>query len=152
MNARFAATVARAPEIFRQLEASEPLDLKSIGRRKAPGLYAFFENGVCVHVGRTRDIAQRVRSHRASSHLKATFAFKRARSVLGRVATYTKLGSRGHLMSSDEVFAAEFRRQVALVAAMTVKFVEVEDPLEQHFAEAYCALEWGLDLSEFSTH
>lgn len=151
MNARFAATVARAPEIFRQLEVSEPLDLKAIGRRKAPGIYAFFEDGVCVHVGRTRDIAQRIRSHRTLSHLKATYAFKRTRGILGHVATYKKEGSRAHLMQT-EAFSEEFRRQVALVGAMTVKFVEVEDPLEQHFAEVLCALEWGLDLSEFSTH
>jgi hypothetical protein len=152
MNERFHQATAAIPELFRRLAASEAFTAKgTVSQRACPGVYVFYENGVPVHAGRTRNLQARLRGHISRSHYSATFAFKRARLALGRVATYITKGSRTEL-STDEIFGPEFHRQVELVKAMEVRFIEVDDPVMQYLLELYVHLEYNLPLDEFDTH
>lgn len=104
-----------------------------------------------VHVGRTRNLAGRLASHTTPKHNKASFAFKRARRHLDQKASYKAANSRASLVL-DEVFGPEFIRQVGLIKAMKVQFVEVKDPIAQYLLELYAHMEFGLPLDEFDTH
>ena len=140
------------PGFFRQLLASTAFTRKGLAEHKGKaGVYVFFENGVPVHVGRTRNLAGRLRGHVTKSHFSASFAFKRTRIEQGRVATYVPKGSRADL-ARDAVFKAAFHRQIEQVKTMDVRFVEVSDPVQQYLLELYAHLEFGLPLDEFDTH
>ena len=151
MNERFRIDMIQTPELFRQLANSEPFTAKGIAAQKGKsGVYAFFEEGQPVHVGRTRNLAGRLRGHITKSHFKASFAFKRTRRILGRVATYVPEGSRAKL-AQDELFQPEFYRQIGFVKTMEVRFIEVPDPVAQYLLELYAHLEYDLSLDEFET-
>lgn len=152
MNVIFAETTQSIPALFEKLAASRFFTEKGIAAQKGrSGVYVFFEEGRAVHVGRTRNLAQRLRAHITRSHHSASFAFKRARRELGLSATYMAKGSRGEL-AKDPIFAAAFHRHIELLRNMGVRFVEVPDPLQQYLLELYAHLEYGLQLDEFNTH
>lgn len=152
MNARFAEASRSLPELFRKLEASSYFFEKGIAaQKKRPGIYVFYEGGKAVHVGRTRDLGQRLRGHISRSHYSASFAFKRARRDLALKATYVTKGSRAELLK-DPSFVKAFHRHLETVKSLQVRFVEVTDPLQQYLLELYACLEYGLDLDEFDTH
>ena len=152
MNENFRQASVAIPALFEQLAASPAFTAKGIASQKArSGVYVFFENGLAVHVGRTRNLQSRLRGHTIKNHYSASFAFKRARRALGKVATYVTIGSRAYL-AKDETFASEFHDQIERVKAMEVRFIEVDDPIKQYLLELYAHLEYGLSLDEFDTH
>ncbi len=61
-------------------------------------------------------------------------------------------GSRNALVAADSPFLTEFTRQIELVKLMQVKFLHVEDPIDQYLLELYAAMEYGTSMSEFDTH
>ena len=152
MNQQFAKITADVPALFRTLAKSTPLKAKALASQKGKaGVYAFFENGRAVHVGRTRNLQGRLRGHTTRSHYSATFAFKRARRALGMLATYKTHGSRAKLVN-HATFGPEFDRQIKSVKSMQVRFVEIADPVAQYLLELYAHIEWALPLDEFETH
>lgn len=152
MNEHFKRATESIPELFNRLLGSEPFTAKGIAAQKGkPGVYVFLEGGVPVHVGRTRNLAGRLRGHISKSQFSASFAFKRTRREQGKVATYVTEGSRSDL-ARNPVFREAFHRQIDLVKGMSVRFVEVHDPVQQYLLELYAHLEFGLALDEFDTH
>lgn len=152
MNKKFAEMTAQAPALFTALAESAPLVAKGVVSQKGKaGVYAFFEEGHPVHVGRTRNLQGRLRGHITRSQYSATFAFKRTRRALEMPATYRTDGSRARLMS-HETFGPELDRQIESIKSMEVRFVEVVDPVAQYLLELYAHMEWGLPLDEFDTH
>jgi hypothetical protein len=152
MNQRFREATESIPALFERLNTSTPLAKRGTAdQRNRPGIYVFFEGSKPVHVGRTRNLQGRLRGHVTKSHFSASFAFKRARQVLGRGATYRTEGSRSSL-AKDQAFMPEFHRQIELVKGMEVRFLEVADPISQYLLELYAHMEYGLPLDEFETH
>lgn len=152
MNQHFRTAIEAIPALFHALASSAPLaERRSAAHKKKPGVYVFLENGIPVHVGRTRDLRRRMGDHVAKSHFAASFAFKRARRALDKPASYTTKDSRGEL-AKDPVFMPEFHRQIDLVKGMEVRFLEVRDPVAQYLLELYAHMEYGLPLDEFDTH
>lgn len=149
---RFDAAVVRMPELFDQLMSCDLFEMKAKASwKKLHAIYVFYDgNAVPCHTGRTRNLQGRIRAHRANCHHSASFAFKRARRALGLEATYRPEGSRAHLMS-DPIFRSEFNRQREQIGKMTLRFVEVECPIEQHLFELFAALRLGTSLTEFTT-
>lgn len=149
---RFQYAVERMPLIFDELTACALLDMQPLASwNKLHAVYVFYDNdGQPCHTGRTRNLQARVRAHMANSHNSASFAFKRAREALNRVATYRPEGSRASLMN-DPVFKAEFDRQRQIVGQMKLRFVAIECPIEQYLFELYAALRLGTSLTEFTT-
>ncbi|HAD87363.1 MAG TPA: hypothetical protein DCG48_08380 [Rhodospirillaceae bacterium] len=152
MNPEFQSYVEQVPGLYAELMRSAAFMEKGVrDQEKKSGIYVFFEEGKAVHVGRTRNLRQRLRSHHTFSHNAASFAFKRARRELGVVTTYKPEGSRADLMRRDD-FATEFRRQIDRVRQMEARFLEIKDPILQYLVELYAHLELRLPLDEFDTH
>jgi hypothetical protein len=152
MNEHFRRATEAIPELFQRLMTSEPFRDKGTATQKSKaGVYAFFENGAAVHVGRTRNLGGRLRGHTIKSHYSASFAFKRTRRVRKVLATYVTAGSRAELVK-EVAFEAEFVRQIGLVKLMDVRFVEIADPIARYLLELYAHLELELPLDEFETH
>ena len=105
MNEHFRIATMKIPGLFSQLLASSTFNGKGLAEHKGrAGVYVFFENGVPVHVGRTRNLAGRLRGHVTKSHFSASFAFKRTRIEQGRVMRSKILGSVGR--SARSAFAS----------------------------------------------
>lgn len=152
MNAQFIETTQSIPALFEKLVSSPPFTEKGIAtQRGKAGIYVFYENGKAIHVGRTRNLAQRLRGHITRSHYSASFAFKRARRDLGRVTSYATKGSREDLLKDPE-FAAVFHGHIETLKSLQARFIEVPNPIQQYLLELYACLEYGLELDEFDTH
>lgn len=151
MNSAFQVHVSRAPALYAALTSQPLLDVRSNDLRKQPGIYILYDGDGPAHVGRTRNIKQRLRAHCTPNHNSASFAFKRARRELGQATTYNRTTSRAALQI-DEVFGPCFRKHVDAVAQMKLRFLEVSDPIDQYFLELYAALELSLSTDEFDTH
>lgn len=148
---RFMANCAQLPELLDELLACPPYPMQAMkdwGGVKA--VYAFFESGEARHVGRTRNLRQRIGGHTTNSHFSASFAFAESRRKLGIPVTYRKGEGRAALMERED-FRREFDWQQKRIRQMTVKFVRVDDPITQHLFELYAALQLDTPLDGFET-
>ena len=151
MREHFTARVAILEKLLTLLLESEPL---SPPLRKAPGIYLLSEGATHLYVGRTKNIQQRFRNHSnaSSGHNQATFAFRIARQETGHEkATYTVEGSRSALLQ-DPVFSAAFERAKARVRNMQLRFIEIDDPVQQALLEIYVAICLETPLNDFENH
>ena len=151
MNANFQQHVGKTPQLFADLIAHEPVAIAGGTLPAKPAIYVFYLDGDPVHVGRTRNLRQRIRGHVSKSHYSASFAFKRARSETGFKATYKAGEGRGTLLENP-LFAEAFAKALAEIQGMSIQYLVVEDPIEQYLLELYAALELETSLSEFDTH
>ncbi|PNG27879.1 hypothetical protein [Methylocella silvestris] len=151
LNDRFFKAAQEIPDLFRRLASPEAILAKGVSQKAKSGMYAFDENGRAVHVGRTRNLEARLRGHVAKSRHSASFAMKRTRKILGKVATYRPAGGAAALFR-DDAFLTVFLEQIELIKRMEVRFIEVTDPMRQYFLELYAHLEYDLLLDEFDTH
>lgn len=143
--------IDRIPELFADLIAQTELEVAGTTFPKSPAIYVFYHLDVPVHVGRSRNLRQRLRGHVTASHYSASFAFKRARTDTGLKASYKKGEGRETLLANP-LFAAAFDKALAEVKGMTVRYLVVEDPIDQYLLELYAALELETSLTEFDTH
>lgn len=148
----FNDALARMPVLYHELMTCPLRPVQPDPAWKAlKAVYAFYEqDGKPCHVGRTRNLQARVRGHLADSHYSASLAFRRTRSELALVPTYRQGEGRAALLLRPD-FRAEFDRQRAAIRNMTIRFVKVEDPIEQYLFELYAAMQLGTSLSEFET-
>ena len=151
MNVKWKLHVERVPELFQILLDQPDVQIAGSTFPKSPAIYVFYHEGEPVHVGRSRNLRQRLRGHVTASHYSASFAFKRARADTGIHASYKKGEGRGALLA-DPIFAAAFAKALGEVKGMTVKYLIVEDPIDQYLLELYAALELETSLTEFDTH
>ena len=151
MALTYADRVAVMPELFRAMMSCERYKMqatKDWSRKKA--VYAFFEGDVARHVGRTRNLEQRIRGHLANSHYSASFAFSQARTELGIKPSYRKGEGRPALLLRAD-FRDAFDRQRSRLRSMELRFVAIVDPLTQYLFELYAAMELQTPLGEFET-
>lgn len=151
VNETFRAQAEQTPSLFAELVSRPETPLSKHEYPKAPAIYVFYFNGEAVHVGRTKNLRQRLRGHVTNSHYSASFAFKRARKKTGLKASYKKGEGRQALLENP-IFAAAFAEALSHVKGMTIRYLQVEDPIAQYLLELYAALELGTSLSEFETH
>ncbi len=151
MNSRFAEYAEATPGLFGELMAQPLVALSGSSFPKQPAIYVFYFNDEPVHVGRTRNLRQRLQGHRTNSHFSASFAFKRARTATGMAATYRKGEGRGELLKHP-VFSVAFETALSEVKTMSVRYLVVAGDIDQYLLELYAALELGTSLTEFGTH
>lgn len=151
MNSVFETHANQAPMLFDTLQDETAVPLKGTTFPRSPAVYVFLMDGKPVHVGRTRNLRQRLQGHRTNSHFSASFAFKRARAATGIAATYRKGEGRDALMLQPH-FRTAFDAALEEVRGMAVRFLIVENPIDQYMLELYAALELGTSLTEFDTH
>ena len=151
-NSVFFEKTAHTAILFAELLNQEPKPLASCGIfPNEPAIYAFFDGSKPVHVGRTRNLRQRLRGHQRNSRYTASFAFKTARRATGRQATYLRGEGRDALLK-EPAFAKAFSDALLMIKGLSVRYLIVSDPIEQYLLELYAALELNTSLSEFETH
>lgn len=151
INREYAQRILRPPQLFAQLAAQPLTPIRGTTFPRTSAIYVFYQDGEAVHVGRTRNLRQRLRGHVSNSHYSASFAFKRARKATGISATYRKGEGRADLLKNP-IFEAAFAHALAEVQGMSIRYLPVDDPIDQYLLELYAALELGTSLSEFDTH
>ncbi|HUZ91483.1 MAG TPA: hypothetical protein VMU78_06245 [Methylocella sp.] len=147
----FAEHVGRIPDLFAKLNEATPLAFSPIGLPQEPAVYAFIEDQKILRIGRTGNLKRRIQSHMKQDHHSASFAFKLAREQFHPKPTYKKEGSRGALQQ-DTIFMQRFAEQIARLKRMHMKYILIDDPIDQYLLELYASMFYGLALDEFDNH
>ena len=128
---------------FRKLLNSSPHTIEN-GLRNLPrkGVYAFYENGEAIYVGRSNRIRDRIREHGAESskHESATFAYKLMLEEVGEQGGHSSQLSRHDLQNQYE---DKYRGQRKRIREMEVRTVAIEDQRVQAVLEIYAILALG---------
>jgi hypothetical protein len=155
MDLEFMKLVEALEPKYKALISMAPVKYSALPRPlPRRGIYLFSEGTKHLYVGRTNQLQQRLRGHCAPSgtHFTATFAFRIAREITGRLkATYTRLGSRAELVK-DVLFASAFEKAKQRIALMDLRFVEETDPTRQALLEIYTATVLKTPYNDFDTH
>jgi hypothetical protein len=152
MNRAFAGRVARLPKLFHLLDRGKIVPLIGTTYPQSPAIYVFFERKKAIHVGRTNKLRRRILGHSGKSHFSATFAFKETRRRTKNLkASYKKKGSRAELLK-DPLFSGEFDKQRARLRKFGIKYLVLEDPIDQYLLELYAAMKYKTSLTEFDNH
>jgi hypothetical protein len=155
-TATFGTHVDQLPNLLAALVACSPATRTELAKRipkNTPGIYAFYQDGRPVYVGRTRDLRRRLGEHgrESSSHYSASFAFLRARKVAESNGHDLRGFSRKELANEHEAFRDFFAASKMTVAEMTVRWVAVDEAVTQALLEVYAALELDTPFNSFET-
>ena len=121
------------------------------------GIYCFYEGDKALYVGRTDNIRKRVLQQRrpGGRHNSAAFAFNIAKKDLEKNHPDEDVGglSRGEL-SKNPTFDHLFTKAKDRVRKMSVRFVEIKDPIEQAIFEVYAHIKLGTPprFNDFGNH
>ncbi|MCB9991906.1 MAG: GIY-YIG nuclease family protein [Rhodospirillales bacterium] len=155
LDRNFKALIEQLQPTLNQLLGCSPLEVSKIpATPKLAGVYLFSENEVPIYVGRTRNLRGRIKSHyNMTNPNMGSFAFLMACKTYGRKkAAYKKEGSRKQL-HADPDFRKHLEKANKRIKAMTVRFVEINDPVKQHLFELYAAMALGTtEFNQFDTH
>jgi GIY-YIG catalytic domain-containing protein len=150
----FCAAVARMPGLLAALQAAPSLRVADHPQiPKAPGIYLFSQEARPVYVGQSRNLRNRLRQHtcQRSRENAASFAFNIAKREATLAGVEVKRWRA--VLEADPAFVPHFTKARASVAAMTVQFIELEDPVVRTLFEVYVALALGLhEFNSFETH
>jgi predicted GIY-YIG superfamily endonuclease len=115
--------------------------------RDFAGCYVLMDKGKPVYVGISRTVIHRLLQHvKGRTHYDASLAYQIARKK------HPHSASRSAAME-DSGFAEAFEQAKRYLGSLSVAFIPIEDDVELHLFEVYCAME--LDTSEwnsFRTH
>lgn len=155
MNQDFAAVIESLEPSFQSLLAMRPARFAQLPSNvPLRGIYLFSEGNRHLYVGRTNGIKKRLQNHcrPSGTHFTATFAFRIAREVTGRLkASYKETGSRSELCA-DPVFGPAFSAAKARVGAMDIRFVAEPNPVRQALLEIYVATVLKTPYNDFENH
>ena len=152
MSPEFDDVVQQMRPLMDKLMSQAP---KMLGQRKqfprVPGVYLISDSEGHLYTGRCKNIWQRMGNHGGKSPDSSTFAFRLASKAVNHKATYLEGKGRKEL-KKDEAFKTAFLSNVALIRAMTVRFVEIEDDATQHMFELYVHMALKTPHNSFATH
>lgn len=116
------------------------------------GIYVFYENDQAQYVGRTDRMRQRLQEHvrPSSNHLTATFAFiiaKREATSAGIDTTINR-----NALCENPQFKDLFAQSKERVRNMSIRYVEIEHPVDQYLFEVYAADVLDTPYNEFENH
>nr|BAM62444.1 putative integron gene cassette protein [uncultured microorganism] len=155
MNNRFKKLLDELEPSFQRMKAMKSVDITDLPKDiPSTGIYALFENGKPLYVGRSNRMRSRLQEHcrPSSNHNTAPFAFRLAREHTGNInPTYSSKGSRA-MLEKDPAFKKSFDQAKKRVRAMKVKYVSEKDPLRQYLLEIYIALSIKARHNDFDTH
>ena len=115
-------------------------------------VYLLSEDGRPIYVGRTRTLRRRLRQHvsTTSGRDSATFAFRLAKVDAARAGVAVKRTRK--TLEADANFQQFFDAAKGRVAAMDVRYIVVDDPVEQALLEVYAAESLATPYNTFETH
>ena len=142
MNAAFQDIVKQMEPLLKTLEECPAIPWDNLRGIPQEGVYAFYEHGEPIYVGRSNGMRQRIRQHGAvsSRHGSATFAFKLLLEKKGEPGRHRSSAPRKEL---EERHSEEYSRQRERIRNMTVRVVEIEDQRVQAVFETYAILALG---------
>ena len=153
LNENFKSRIGKLHERYIDLINCEPISRKQI-KINVPlrGMYLFIENGQAIYVGRCDRMGARLMEHGRSSsgHNDASFAFKLARFEAEKVGINVKR-KRTELCDCVD-FRPFFINAKERVADMQIKYVAIEDAVDQYLFELYIALELETIYNDFENH
>lgn len=153
MNSEFRGLVDQLPGLLASLNRSPLLRRSDLSGIPARGIYVFFERRKPIYVGRSNRLKKRIMAHsrRNSGHNKATFAFLIAKNS-AKKAGIDLNAYRGDL-EVKPAFARLYTKAKERVSRMSVKVIEIDDPVLQTLFEVYASLALGTTkYNDFDTH
>lgn len=153
MNDEFKALINKLPRLFERLADAPLKPWTNLGTLPQNGIYVFYENGYPIYVGRTNRMKARIKEHGrlSSTHNSAPFAFNLAKKV-ARNKGIDVNKPRGQL-EKDPTFSALFIEAKTRVSKMSVKVIEIDDPIIQTLFEVYAVITLKtIEYNDFDTH
>ena len=155
MDGKFKELVDKMPP-YLQLLLSQPLiDINDIGITQVPqkGVYVFFESNKPIYVGRSNRLKERLKEHsqKSSDHYSATLAFRIAKQNASDLQNKERKLTNAQLMENSD-FLKEFTAAKDRIYKAKIRFIKIEDQIEQAMFELYASLALGTELNDFNTH
>ena len=138
--------VDKMPVLLENLQSDNLRRRDEPGKLPDKGIYAFYENGKAVYVGRTDRMKTRIKEHGGTTKA-ATFAYLLAKEALDEqgIVPERKSGKPQQRLTNSDVdkHPWAFNDGVTRVRNMEFRVVEVTDAIEQTLFEVYAALQLG---------
>jgi len=152
MNAKFDEMIDQLPLLLDQLIKSPSKNRNSLGALPQKGIYVFYENECPIYVGRSNRIKERLLEHirPSSTHTSATFAFNLAKKAAIEKEMDVNNIPRVHL-EKDSDFSSLFSEAKEKVSRMSIKVIEIDDPIIQTIFEVYVFVKFNT-FNEFDNH
>jgi len=152
MNIKFKKIVDKFPVLIEQLVNSPARPWSNLGSLPQKGIYVFFENKHPIYVGRTNRMKNRIKEHGrpSSTHNSAPFAFNLAKKDAEEKGIDLS-GSRIELEKNPN-FINLFSKAKERVSKMSVRVIEINDPIIQTLFEVYVSIELNTEFNKFDTH
>lgn len=127
-------------ELFEEFEISDLLKRKELPTYR--GIYAFYENGKPIYVGRANNIRKRIQWHtrESSGSESASFAFNLAKMEFAKKNEITQ--QRKQLMQIEE-FIEIFRKHKLNLTNIEFRCIAIENDILQTMFEPYLAFKLG---------
>ena len=153
MTKQFKRIIEKMEPLLENLRTGSLLTRANLAGIPERGIYAFYENGRPLYVGRSNSIRKRLLLHSrpSSGHNSATFAFILAKESACQ-GGMDLAGKQRKEMESDPIFNRLYEQAKARVAAMEIRVVEVVDPIEQTIFEVFAALSLETKYNNFDNH
>ena len=152
MNNDFKRIIEQMPVLMERLMNTELQPWGKLGKLPESGIYAFYENGEPLYVGRSNRMRDRLKEHgrQGSPNNSAPFAFNIAKQDAER--TGIDIARTRTDLEHDNKFNKLFRLAKKRVSQMSIRVVEVDDPILQTIFEVYAAMELKTPFNDFDTH
>lgn len=138
---------------IRMDDAPERRSLGSKLPESNAGIYALYEVGKPLYVGRSNRLKERLLEHglKGNGRESATFAFLLAKEVFQEKHPDTQLPPRRDLVHRPD-FAPLFAEAKTRIRKMKVRAVSIQDPIEQTIFEVYAHLALKTPYNSFENH
>lgn len=123
-----------------------------------PAIYVFYDRQIPVHVGRCGKLRDRMNGQCSGSVYSSSFAFKKTRERVAEKtndksylrATYKSQGSRKDLFNRP-YFREEFDKVIEWLRDIHLRYIQVDDDVDQYLLELVVANELHVSMDEFRT-
>ena len=160
---RFEHILPKMPGYLQELAESAYLHMESQDQRRSlrgglpgcQGVYVLYEHGRPVYVGRSDRLADRLLEHGqpANGPESATLAFNLAYQQWHPEADLTSFNRQARqAFKSATEYRSLFDRAKLRVRKMSVRAVEIADPVEQAVFELYAHVELKTPYNSFKNH
>ena len=152
MNDQFKSIVEQMPALFEDLVRSPIRPWSDLGRVPLKGIYVFYENENPIYVGRTNRMKDRIKEHGrpSSTHNSAPFAFNLAKK--SAVEKGMNLNKSRQELERDPIFGKLFSEAKDRVSKMSLRVIEIGDPVIQTIFEVYASMGLRAEFNDFDTH
>ncbi len=155
MNERFKILTDRMPLRLQSLLEQPLIAIDNIGITQVPqkGVYVFFEGDNPIYVGRSNRLKKRLKEHsqKGADRYSATLAFRIAKQNTSTLQKKERRQTNEQLMKNRD-FVEEFEAVKDRIARAKIRFIEIEDQVEQAMFEIYAHLALKTRYNDFGTH